>query len=102
MGLNFNYAGRCLLPECPVMLHEEHGGAGGKEQFFQLDAGKDIDKIQRLIPEEQVRRLTERGSQQHLLLRDLKPSGEADFPCVGDIFAKDQFDQAGFPAAVLP
>ena len=49
------------------MLHEEHGGRGGEEKLFQLDAGKDIDKIQRFVPEEQVRRLTERGSQQHLL-----------------------------------
>lgn len=84
------------------MLHKEHGRGRSEEKLFQLDTGKDINKIQRFIPEEQVRRLTERGSQQHLLLRDLKPSGEADFPCVGDIFAKDQFDQAGFPAAVLP
>ena len=53
------------------MLHEEHGGAGGKEEFFQLDAGKDIDKIQRLIPEEQVRRLTQGGRQEHLLFLPL-------------------------------
>ena len=84
------------------MLHKEHGRGGSEEKLFQLDTGKDINKIQRFIPEEQVRRLTERGSQQHLLLRNLKTSGEADFPCVGDIFAKDQFDQAGFPAAVFP
>ena len=49
------------------MLHEKHGGAGGKEQFFQLDAGKNIDKVQRLVPEEQVCRLTQRDRQQYFL-----------------------------------
>ena len=36
-----------------------------------MDAGKDIDKIQRLIPEEQVRRLTQGGRQEHLLFLPL-------------------------------
>ena len=54
MDLNFNYAGRCLLPECPVMLHEEHCGTGGQKEFFQLDAGKNVNKIQRFIPKEEM------------------------------------------------
>ena len=53
------------------MLHKEHGRGGSEEKLFQLDTGKDINKIQRFIPEEQVRGLTERGSQQHLLFLPL-------------------------------
>lgn len=67
MDLNFNYAGRCLLPECPVMLHEEHCGTGGQKEFFQLDAGKNVNKIQRFIPKEEMSRLAQRGCQKYFL-----------------------------------
>ena len=67
MGLNFYYAGRCLLPECPVMLHEEHCGTGGQKEFFQLDAGKNVNKIQRFIPKEEMSRLAQGGRQKHFL-----------------------------------
>ena len=48
-----------LLPECPVVLHEEHGRTEVQDQFLQLDPGEDINEIQRLIPEKDMCRLAQ-------------------------------------------
>ena len=36
------------------MLHKQHGGFIFQNQFFDLDAGVEVDVIQRLVPDVQV------------------------------------------------
>lgn len=37
------------------MLHQDHGGAELPDQILDLDPGVDIDVVQRLVPDIQVR-----------------------------------------------
>ena len=53
------------------MLDKEHGGLKGEQQILELHPGEDIDKVQRLIPEKEVRRLAQRFCQEHLFLLSL-------------------------------
>lgn len=43
------------LPEGSIMLHQDHGGAELPDQILDLDPGVDIDVVQRLVPDIQVR-----------------------------------------------
>ena len=43
------------LPEGGIMLHQDHGGAELPDQILDLDPGVDIDVVQRLVPDIQVR-----------------------------------------------
>ena len=51
-----------------VMLDKEHGSAARQEQLFYLHTGKYVDKIERLIPNIQVRSLSEAFREQHFFL----------------------------------
>ena len=57
--LQFDDFRRDFFTECPVVFHEEHGRLTGKQQVFQLNAGKYIDIIQRFIPHKEMGRFTE-------------------------------------------
>ena len=40
-----------MLPEGPVVLHKDHGGPVLEDQLLQLDAGEQVDIVQRLVPD---------------------------------------------------
>ena len=68
-----------LLSEGSVVLHKKHGRAAGEEQILELDSGEDIDIVQRLIPDKEMCRFTERFCQKHLFLLPLAVSFD---PCL--------------------
>lgn len=43
------------LPEGGIMLYQDHSGAELPDQILDLDTGVDIDVVQRLVPDIQVR-----------------------------------------------
>ena len=69
-GVRLQFDDLCcdFFAERPVMFYEEHGRLTGKQQIFELDSGKDINVVQRLIPHKEVRRLAEGARQQYFFL----------------------------------
>ena len=63
-----NGFGGDFLPEGQVMLHKQHGGRIFQNQLFDLDAGVEIDVIQRFIPDVQMGLLAQAFGKEHLFL----------------------------------
>ena len=55
---DFNDFCRDPLAEDLIVLHKDDRRLIGQDSVFDLDAGKDIHKIQRLIPDEKMGILT--------------------------------------------
>ena len=53
--------------EGAVVLYQEHRGLIFQDQLLHLDAGKQVDIVQRLVPHIEVGALAQAGGQQELL-----------------------------------
>ena len=60
-----------VLTEHPVVLHEQQGRPECLQQLLDLDAGENVDVVQRLVPDVQMGGLAQAAGQQHLFLLSL-------------------------------
>lgn len=71
------------------MLHEKQGGLLLLHQLLHLPAGKQVDEVKRLVPDEKMGRPAEAGRKQHLFLLPLAQ--------LGQVAGKDLPPQVQFP-----
>ena len=57
------------------MLHKQQGGAKLQNELFELYAGYEVNIIERLVPDVQMRRRCERNGERDLFLLPVAVSG---------------------------